>query len=326
MAIGLDKIDRRILFELDQNCRIPETRLARLVGKSKEAVRYRIKNLRAAGVIRGYTAHVNMGLLGYRGYKVYLKIREKPELKRQFLEHLQERRDIYWVSVGDGAWGIGITFLAQSNDEFYRTKNELYAKHRDLVLSEVNGSLVEAAVFGKKFLLEEGAPARKPLTVFERGAVPVETDALERKILGALLRNGRIKLVELAGLCGTSIEVVRNRIRRMEERGIIQGYQVDLDYQKLGMEFYKTFLYFEGLSPQTQKRVYELARRHPNVVHLVKTIAPWSVEMEIMVENYNKYNEIINQIRREFADVLINVESTNLGQDYVFPAKNTVFD
>ena len=62
------------------------------------------------------------------------------------------------------------------------------------------------------------------------------------------------------------------------------------------------------------------------MVHLVKTIAPWSVEMEIMVENYNKYNEIINQIRREFADVLINVESTNLGQDYVFPAKNTVFD
>ena len=41
----LDKIDKRLLFELNQNCRIPETRLAKMVGKSKEAVRYRIKNL-----------------------------------------------------------------------------------------------------------------------------------------------------------------------------------------------------------------------------------------------------------------------------------------
>jgi Lrp/AsnC family leucine-responsive transcriptional regulator len=326
MAMGLDKIDRRILFELDQNCRIPETRLAKLVGKSKEAVRYRIKNLRASGIIRGHTAHINMGLLGYRGYKAYLKIRERPELKRKFIEHLGGRRDVHWVGVGDGAWSIGITFLAQSNDEFYRAKNELYAKHRDIVLSEVNGSLVEAVVFGKKFLMEDGAPATKPLIVFERGAVPVETDALERKILSALLRNGRIKLVELAGLCGTSIEVVRNRIKRMEEKGIIQGYQVDIDYQKLGMEFYKAFLYFEGLSPKTQKRFYEMARRHPNMLHLVKVIAPWAMELEIMVDDYHKYNEVINQIRRDFADVLINVESTNMGQDYIFPAKTTVFD
>jgi len=322
----LDKIDRRILFELDQNCRIPETRLAKLVGKSKEAVRYRIKNLRESGIIRGYSAHINMGELGYQGYKVYLKIREKPTLKKQFLEHLKTRKDIYWVGVGDGAWGIAITFLAKSNEEFYLKKNELFAQHRDIVISEVNASMVEGVVFGKKFLMGEEPIAVKPVIVFGKAKNAPDIEAVERKILGALLRNSRIKLVDLAQLCGTSIEVVRNRIKRMEERGIIQRYQVEIDFQKLGMEFYKTFIYLEGLSPKMQKRIDEMSRRHPYIINCVKVIAPWTMELEIMVENYAKYNEVINQIRREFADVLINVESTNMNEDTVFPAKETIFD
>ncbi|VVB56577.1 HTH-type transcriptional regulator LrpA [uncultured archaeon] len=326
MPIELDKIDKRILFELDRNCRIPETRLAKIVGKSKEAVRYRVKNLRASGVIVGYSAHINMGLLGYRGYKVYLKIREKPLLKRQFLEHLESRKDIYWVGVGDGAWSIGITFFARSNDEFYEKKNELYAKYRDLVLSEVNGSIVEVSVFGKELLVGEERAGAKPLKVFERGAKPVEIDGLERKILGALLRNSRIKIVELAGQCGTSIEVVRNRMKRLEDRGVIQGYIVQANYQKLGLESYKTFLYLEGLSPKMQKKVFDIAHGHPNVLHVVKTIAPWAVELEVLAPNYAQYNEVVNYIRRELADVLINVESTNLSQDRLFPSKTTVFD
>jgi DNA-binding Lrp family transcriptional regulator len=112
----------------------------------------------------------------------------------------------------------------------------------------------------------------------------------------------------------------------MEEKGIIQSYSADIDYQKLGMEFYKTFLYFEGLSPQMEKRVYEMARRHPNVLTFIKTIAPWAVELEIMVDDYPKYNEVIGQIRREFSDALINVESANMASWHEFPAKQAIFE
>ena len=301
----LDKIDRRILYELDQNCRIPETRLAKIVGKSKESVRYRIKNLRESGIIRGYSAHINVGELGYKAFKVYLKIREKPLLKHQFLEHLKSRSDIYWLAVGDGAWNVGITFLAKNSDEFYEKKNELYSRYRDLVLHEVNGMMVGAVIFGKKFLLGDEAPPSKP-SISLGTSKDGEIDEVERKILASLLRNSRIK--------------------HLEERGIIQRYQVDLDYQKLGMEFYKTFVYLEGFSPAMYKRIYELSRRHPNVIHFVKTIAPWAIELEIMVDSYPQLLEVINHLRRELSDVLINIEITNLSEDLLYPAKVTIFD
>ena len=72
--------------------------------------------------------------------------------------------------------------------------------------------------------------------------------------------------------------------------------------------------------------MYEMGHRHPNVVHFVKTIAPWAVELEIMAENYSRYNEIINHMRRDLSDVLINVESTNMNKDYIFPAKHDLFE
>jgi len=321
----LDKIDRRILYELDQNCRIPETRLAKIVGKSKEAIRYRIKNLCETGIICGYSTHINLGRLGYRAYKVYLKLREKPALKHRFLEHIRSRKDVFWLGVGDGAWSVGITFMARSDDEFYAKKNELYNQYRELVLGEVNGSMVEAVAFGKKFLIN--TPEREVETAFVFAeAEEVQIDDVERRILGVLMRNSRTKIVDLASQCNTSVEVARNRIKRMEENGVIQRYWVDIDYAKLGAEFYKTFLYFEGLSPKMQKRIYERARHHPNVLFYIRVIAPWVLELEIMVENYEKYNEVINQFRHDFADVLINVESTTIGEDVHYPAKTTIFE
>jgi hypothetical protein len=68
-----------------------------------------------------------------------------------------------------------------------------------------------------------------------------------------------------------------------------------------------------------------MARKHPNVLTYIKTIAPWSIELEIMAENYAHYNKIINQIRCEFSDVLTNVESANMATWHEFPAKQAIF-
>jgi DNA-binding Lrp family transcriptional regulator len=43
--IKLDLTDRKILAELDKNCRIPNSILAKKVNKSREAVKYRIQQL-----------------------------------------------------------------------------------------------------------------------------------------------------------------------------------------------------------------------------------------------------------------------------------------
>jgi len=324
MIKGLDITDRRILYELDRNCRIPETRLSKRIRKSREVVRYRIRNLERERIIVGYSCFINVAKLGYQGYKVYLKIKGKPERKKEFFEHIKSRKDIFWFGIADGAWDVGLTFFAKGNGEFHNEKNKLFSKFGDLILEKFTGSIVEPIVFGKNFLIEK-VKETEPVHLFGK-VEHNEIDETDRKMLGAFLRNSRIKIVDLAKQVGSSVDIVRNHKKKLEEQGIIGKYYAIIDYNRIGMEFYKTFLYFDSISPKDEKKLYEICSQDPNIIHMVRQITPWDVELEIMVENYSKYNRILHRIKEEFADSLRNVESAIMSEDYVFPAKKTIFD
>jgi DNA-binding Lrp family transcriptional regulator len=61
-------------------------------------------------------------------------------------------------------------------------------------------------------------------------------DAIDRKILRELQKNGRITNVELARRVGISAPPCLRRVRGLEEAGIIRGYRALLDEKKLGFE------------------------------------------------------------------------------------------
>jgi len=321
----LDAIDRKILFELDRNGRIPETKLARIIRKSREVVRYRFRKLEQAGIISGYSCFINVAKLGYQGYKVYLKIKGKPERKKEFSEHIRSRKDIFWFGIADGAWDVGLTFFAKDNGEFFSEKNKLFSEFRDLVIEMDTGILVEPIAFGKKFLLGQSSHESEPLHLFGK-VEHISLDEIDKKILGILLQNGRIKTIDLAKKAGVSVDIVSGRMKRMEQSGIIVKYYAVIDYNKLGMEFYKSFLYFESFSPEDEKRLYEICKQDPNIIHIVRQITPWDIELEVMVKDYLQYNRIINKIKEAFPESLRNVESAIMSEDYIFPANEISWD
>ncbi|MFE0946757.1 ArsR family transcriptional regulator [Streptomyces sp. alain-838] len=60
-------------------------------------------------------------------------------------------------------------------------------------------------------------------------------DATDWLILDALQRNGRAGYAELARAVSMSASAVTERVRRMEEAGIIQGYSAVVDPERLGL-------------------------------------------------------------------------------------------
>ena len=63
MADELDKIDRKILAELQKDGRVTMTALAARVGLSKSPCQQRVRRLEADGYILGYTALVDLARL-----------------------------------------------------------------------------------------------------------------------------------------------------------------------------------------------------------------------------------------------------------------------
>ena len=65
---------------------------------------------------------------------------------------------------------------------------------------------------------------------YENGSL----DAVDAKLLDALSRDARITIADLARLVGLSGPSVSERIRRLEEAGVISGYAATLDPKALG--------------------------------------------------------------------------------------------
>ncbi|BAD85680.1 transcription regulator, Lrp/AsnC family [Thermococcus kodakarensis KOD1] len=59
-------------------------------------------------------------------------------------------------------------------------------------------------------------------------------DELDMRILSLLQKNARLSYREIAKELGVAVGTVYNRIKRLEESGVIKGYAPIVDYEKLG--------------------------------------------------------------------------------------------
>jgi len=61
-------------------------------------------------------------------------------------------------------------------------------------------------------------------------------DEIDQNILEMLLQDSRVSLKELARRVGLSSPSVAERVRRLEERGVIRGFTIEIDPRALGYQ------------------------------------------------------------------------------------------
>lgn len=59
-------------------------------------------------------------------------------------------------------------------------------------------------------------------------------DGIGKKILTELQENGRLPFTELGRRVGLSTPAVMDRVRQLEDVGIIRGFRADVDFTKMG--------------------------------------------------------------------------------------------
>ncbi len=318
----LDKIDRRILYELDKNCRISDNKLAKMVKRSREAVRYRIKKLVDDGIIQGFITSINPSKFGYLFYKLYFKMANLPEERKKFYEYFKSLPGLYWFGGNDGVWDFHATLYAKNVKEINQTKNKIFTDFKHLILQKDIGILVNVRQYPKKYLLSDIKERPEP-TMFADDIICNTLDEIDRKILKYIAQNARMPLVDIARNAHSTVDIVRNRLRKMEQGGIIMQYRIAIDHAKLGYEMFKAFIYFQNLSEKDEKMLFEYAKQHTKICYLIRQLSSWDIEIEIMARNYEEFISIIDDIREKFSNTLRNYEFCLMREDiWVFGEKN----
>jgi Lrp/AsnC family transcriptional regulator, leucine-responsive regulatory protein len=93
---------------------------------------------------------------------------------------------------------------------------------------------------------------------------PPKLDGTDRRILEELLDDGRIPLAELGRRVSLSPAATTERVRRLEQAGVIVGYGAKVDLEKLGYGLTAIVL-VKPSTPGQLPKIPELARRIPEV-------------------------------------------------------------
>ena len=64
---------------------------------------------------------------------------------------------------------------------------------------------------------------------------PARMEELDRRLVGLLLADGRMSYTDLGKATGLSTSAVHQRVRRLEERGVITGYTATVSPEALGL-------------------------------------------------------------------------------------------
>lgn len=317
MANLIDGIDRRILFELDKNCRISDNQIAKIVNRTRESVRYRIKKLQEKGILQGFLTSINPSKYGYMFFKLYFQLANIPERREQFFEYMKKLPGLYWVGINDGVWDTHATLYAKNVKHFYKIKNRIYSDFKDLIIKRDTGVLVNVRQYKKKYLIEDGTKIQgyDSYVMFSDDVIFNKIDELDKKILNLLINNGRIPLVDLVKQTKSTVDIIRNRMKKLQEKGIILQYRIAIDHEKIGYEFFKAFLYFNNLSEQDEQRLFEYAKGHPAIIYLIRQVSSWDVELEMVCKSYEEFTSIMNDIRKRFVASMRNYESVLMKED-----------
>src|SRR5258707_12983158 len=91
-----------------------------------------------------------------------------------------------------------------------------------------------------------------------------EIDAVNRRVLEELLQDPRLTMSELGRRIGMSSPAVTERVRRLEETGVIRGFRLELNPVAIGLPI-AAYVRIRP-NPGQLPRIAELAQQIPEVV------------------------------------------------------------
>jgi DNA-binding Lrp family transcriptional regulator len=301
--VKLDLKDRKILFELDFNARIPYSQLAKRVGLSKQGVEYRVKNLMKKGVIKGFYPVINVPKLGYIYCRLLLTLQNiTKEKKDEIIQYLKNHRKVFWLFSMQGMFDLLVVIWAKSVTEFKEFVEEIETKFGNNIKRKVETITTDVIHYQHRYLL--GKKETREIHIKETSE-RVEVDDLDMKILNLLCTNARIPLVKISEKVNESAKVVAYRIKKLEKVRIIEGYRPIIDHNKLGFTYYKVLIDLYNISKETLARIKSYVKNNPAVIYIVEGIGlPADLEVEMMVESNKQLFDFINDLRFRFPKIV----------------------
>jgi DNA-binding Lrp family transcriptional regulator len=317
MVIKLDLKDKKLLYELDFNARQSLSQIARKIGLSPEVVNYRIRRLEKEKIITQYQLIINLSKINILQFKICLSFQHmNPEKLIQIVEKLKQKQEVKWIVSCKGNWDLIIALETDSIEGIDKLKSEVLELFQSYIIQKTISILVEAETYNRSYFLPTHSIHKSRIIM--KKETPIKLDELDLKILKSLGENARKPIIDIAKEVKLTVRVVNYRIKQMINKKIILGFKIAINYEKLGIKFFKTFIYLDNPKTERVKSFLNTLAAHKNIVHNVKVLGNWEFEPEFEVFSEEEFDKIIYDLKDEYSDIIKKIEIITISKEHKF--------
>ncbi|TXR46529.1 Lrp/AsnC family transcriptional regulator [Phyllobacterium endophyticum] len=153
--------------------------------------------------------------------------------------------------------------------------------------------------------------------------MPTKLDDIDRRILRALQRDGRLQNIELAREVGLSPSPCLRRVKLLEDAGVIDGYVAVLDASKvgLGMSMFAR-VWLTAQDAETIDHFMAAMKGLPQVVECYIMLGESDALLRVVVAGLDEYRQFqATHLTRKngIQNVKTDVPSQTVKQSYALP-------
>ncbi|MFC7474436.1 Lrp/AsnC family transcriptional regulator [Dankookia sp. GCM10030260] len=118
----------------------------------------------------------------------------------------------------------------------------------------------------------------------------IELDAIDRRILRALQRDGRLAVVALAEQVGLSATPCQRRVKRLEDAGVIARYAAVLDPGRLGLPLQAfVMVALESHAEEVVERFHAALAERPEVLAAYAMSGEMDYLLHVLAADFEAY-------------------------------------
>jgi DNA-binding Lrp family transcriptional regulator len=302
--VDIDLKDRKILYQLDLNCRQSNAQIGKKVGLSKQVVDYRIKKMEEDGVITGYWTALDTMKLGYYIYRIYISFQNITEdIKKDIIKYFVEYKKSWAIASIKGPIDFDVIVWVNDIFEFNQFWNKTMEKYGNFFSQNVISNATHVQLFCKHFLINENDTNRQEDYVIDCRGKPVNIDEIDYKLLNEIVMNARIPLITLADKLKCSSQTIYYRIKNLIDKGIIKKFRVNINLSKFGLKDYLIDIYLKNHSKK--QNIIDYIKPKPYLDCIIDGQMGWAdFQIEVFVKNIDSLLQIMEEIDKKFTGAI----------------------
>lgn len=292
----MDKMDIRLLDELDKNSRQPISQIAKKLKVNQNTLQFRLKRLIDEQIILGFYPSVDASKLGFIAFRVYFNfINTNPEDEEKILHELIKENICTVVAELEANYNVMFMAVVKNNQEFYNFWHQLKNKYRKFIEDEQISFISKVDHFKRNYLLNTSRVGVESVGQSQQ----VKLDEGDKFILSLLTTNCRMSALEISDKISIPPRTVIYKIKQLEKKKIILGYRVNLNLNKIGYEYFKLNIKLSDTGKIKDLDSY--CKQNHNVVFIDYTVSEWDYELDLEIENKQKLVDFIKNLKVKFS-------------------------